>query len=130
MLDYLHLGRSADLADLKDRRIYRALEIMPGLLAWVTIALIIVLSFLLPLWIAVFIIIFDVYWLIKTVYLSLHLRISYNKLKENMKINWLERLNQLPVPSYRLPALKSWQDIYHLIFLPLYKEGFTLVSSS
>ena len=99
MLDYLHLGRSADLADLKDRRIYRALEIMPGLLAWVTIALIIVLSFLLPLWVAVFIIIFDVYWLIKTVYLSLHLRISYNKLKENMKTNWLDRLREIRITN-------------------------------
>ena len=129
MLDYLHLGRSADLADLKDRRIYRALEIMPGLLAWVTIALIIVLSFLLPLWVAVFIIIFDVYWLIKTVYLSLHLRISYNKLKENMKTNWLDRLRELRITNYKL-RIKSWEEIYHLIFLPLYKEDFTLVSAS
>lgn len=130
MYDFLHIGRASELTEPKDRKIYRTLEMLPGILAWITIILIIVLSFLLPLWIAVFIIIFDVYWLIKTVYLSLHLRISYNKLKENMKINWLNKLNQLSATNYKLQATKSWQDIYHLIFLPLYKEDFILVSAS
>ena len=81
-------------------------------------------------YIAVFIIIFDVYWFIKTLYLSFHLRASYNKLRENLKINWLDRLTKLPVTSYKLQSLKSWQDVYHLIFFPLYKEGFHLVSAS
>ncbi len=129
MYDYLHLGRATDLTNLKDRRIYRAFEIMPGLLAWLTLFLIIFLSYLVPVWVAIFIILFDVYWLIKTVYLSFHLRISYNKLKQNLKINWLERLNKLPVTSYKLP-IKYWTDIQHLIFLPLYKEDYSLVSAS
>lgn len=130
MRDFLHMGRAPDLAGSKDRKFYRAFEIMPGFLAWLTLALIAILSFLLPLWVAVFIILFDVYWFIKTIYLSLHLRISYNKLKQNLKINWLDRLKQLPITSYQLPVIRSWEDINHLIFLPLYKEDFALASAS
>ena len=128
--DYLHLGRATELSDPKEKRIYRAFEIMPGFLAWLTIALIIILSFLTPVFVAIFIILFDVYWLIKTIYLSFHLRISYNRLKDNMKVNWLNELNKLPTTNYQLPSIKSWQDIYHLIFLPIYKEDFNLISAS
>lgn len=128
--NYLHIGRADDLTEPKDFKIYRALEALPGFLAWTTIILIIALSFVLPFWISVFIIIFDIYWLIKTVYLSLHLRISYNRLKENMKIDWLAKLSKLPPTEYTLPSIKSWHDVQHLIFLPLYKEDSALVSTT
>ena len=124
------MGRAGDLTDDRDRKLYRILEILPGLSAWLTIFLIILLSFRMPFFMALFIIAFDVYWLIKTIYLSFHLKVAYNKLKVNSKINWLERLNQLPITNYQLPSLKSWQDIYHVIFLPLYKEGYEVVSAS
>lgn len=130
MQDYLHIGRSNDLIDSKDRRLYRVLEILPGFLAWATLVLVVVLSMLTPVFMAIFIIAFDVYWLIKTVYLSLHLRISYNKLKENLKINWLQELNQLPITNYKLQGLKSWQDVYHFIFLPIYREDYSIVAAS
>lgn len=128
MYSYLHTGRAHDLEASGDEIIYRVLEIIPGFLAWMTLILIVVLSFILPVWVAVFIIIFDVYWLIKTIYLSLHLRISYGKLRKNLKINWLRRLDELATTNYSLPAIKSWHNMHHLIFLPLYKEDFTLVS--
>lgn len=127
---YLHIGRAGDLKDEKDRRLYRFLEILPGVGAWLTLMLVVALSFLTPVFVALFIIAFDVYWLIKTIYLSLHLKVAYSKLKINSKINWLGRLNQLPITSYQLLGLKSWQDIYHIIFLPLYKESYEIVAAS
>ena len=127
---YLHLGRARDLSDSKDRRLYRLLEIMPGFLAWTTMLLVVFLSIITPFFMAIFIIAFDVYWLIKTIYLSLHLRVSYNKLKRNLKINWLDKLNNLPVSNYKLHGLKSWQDIYHFIFIPIAKEDYSIISSN
>jgi len=127
---YLHVGRAEDIQSHNDRKLYRFLEILPGLAAWLTLILMVVLSFLTPFFMALFIIAFDVYWLIKTVYLSLHLKVAYNKLRVNMKVNWIERLNQLSPANYQLPGLKSWQDIYHIVFLPLYKEGYEIVSAS
>src|SRR3989344_8742277 len=129
-MDYAKLSKSLDLSDKKERFLYRFFEILPGFLSWTTLILIVLLSFLAPAVIAVFIILFDIYWLIKTVYLSLHLRQAFGKLRENLKINWLERLNQLPTTNYQLPAVKSWQDIYHLIILPRYKENRELVAAS
>ena len=102
MYDYLHIGRAGDLENIKDKKLYRAFEMMPGVLAWLTLILIVVLSFLIPVFVAVFIILFDIYWLTKTLYLSFHLRVSYNRLKQNLKVNWLEKLSQLPVTSYHL----------------------------
>ena len=125
---YLHIGKATDLSDKKDRRLYRILEIMPGLLAWLTLFLVVALSIFTPVFMAIFIIAFDVYWLIKTVYLSLHLRVSYNKLKQNLKINWLERLNTLHASRYTLRSVKSWQDVYHFIFLPTYQEDYSIVA--
>jgi len=126
---YLHIGKATDLINSGDRGLYRFLEILPGFSAWLTLVLIIVLSFWTPFFVALFIIAFDVYWLIKTVYLSLHLRVAYNKLKVNSKINWLERLKELRITNYEL-RIKSWEDIYHIIFLPLYKENYEIVSPS
>src|SRR3989338_9106886 len=127
---YLHVGRAGELHDSSDRKLYRLLEILPGFSAWLTFILIVALSFWTPFFVALFIIAFDVYWLIKTVYLSLHLRVAYNKLRENSKINWLERLENLQPTTYNLQPFKSWQDIYQIIFLPLFKEGYEVVSAS
>lgn len=127
---YLHYGRATDVADPRDRRLYRALEILPGVLSWLTLALIIVLSFIIPFYMAIFIIAFDIYWLIKTVYLSLHLRVAYNKLRQNQKTGWLDKLENLPVSSYTLPGLQTWKEINHFIFLPLYKESYDVVAAS
>src|SRR3989344_4848520 len=130
MQEYLHIGRATDLTNKKDHRLYRLLEIMPGFLAWATLFLVVVLSFLIPVFMAIFIIAFDVYWLIKTVYLSLHLRVSYGKLKRNLKINWLDKLDKLLVADYKLQGLKSWQDVYHYVFLPIYKEDYSIIAST
>jgi len=106
--------------------IYRAFEILPGLLAWLTLLSVIFLSWFKPVWIALFIIAFDVYWLLKTIYLSLHLRAGYNRMKKNLKIDWLGKLKLL---SHR-SGNKDWQKIHHLIILPFYKESLSTVRAT
>ena len=68
-----HVGRASDLSG-RDRILYRAFEILPGALSWGTILLCVVLSWWAPVAAALFIIAFDFYWLLKTVYLSMYLR--------------------------------------------------------
>ena len=58
----------------------RFFEVIPGLLAWLTIILMFLLSWLTPTAVAIFIILFDIYWLFKTVYLSFHLRATFTKI--------------------------------------------------
>lgn len=124
------MGRASDFTNKKDHIWYRFFEIMPGFLAWLTLFFVVLLSFLTPFFMAFFIIAFDVYWLVKTIYLSLHLRVSYGKLRGNLKINWLERLQVLSIEKYQVSTIKSWQDIYHFIFLPIYNEEYSTISAS
>jgi len=115
---YLYVGRSNDLAGL-DRALYRALEILPGALAWATIALVIWFSWKRPIWVAIFIIVFDLYWLIKTIFLSFHLRANWKRMQHNLTIDWNERLTML-----------KWQSLWQLVVLPTVGESAAVIRES
>lgn len=100
------------------RSLFRLFEFLPGVLAWGTLIGAIVFSHILPVWTSVFIIIFDTYWFLKTLYFSLHLRASFRQMRANMRINWMERLTKENL---------QWQDVYHLVIFPMYKEPYELV---
>lgn len=118
---YLKVGRASDLTDAKERLIYRAFEMVPAALAWATLAAMVLLSRFAPVFTAFFIIAFDLYWLLKTVYLSLHLRAAFKETMKNTKINWLEKIKK---------EKPEWEEYAHLIILPFYNEGWEIVSSS
>jgi hypothetical protein len=99
----------------------RFFEILPGFLAWLTLILMFVLSWRTPVFVSIFIILFDVYWLLKAVYLSFHLRSTFRGMKQNLRVDWLERL-KLEVPG--------WGELYHLVVLPMYKEPIEVVRES
>lgn len=114
---------------VKKDALYRALEIFPGALAWLTLIGMVFAAWRAPLATSFFIIAFDLYWLLKTIFFVFHIKSSYQKMNENLKINWLEKLQQLPTTNYQLPA-KRWQDIYHLIILPCYREPYEIIRAS
>ncbi len=113
---------------------YRFYEMIPGLLAWTTIILMFVFSMFLPTAVAIFIILFDIYWLFKIIYLSFYLRATFSKMRENLKINWLQKLTndqQLTTNDGRRSSVVGrWSDIYHLIILPMYKEPYEIIKES
>lgn len=138
---YLKIGRAADLKNKKERIIFRLLEILPGLTSWGTLILLGFLSWLKPIWIAIFIIGFDLYWFFKIAYLSLHTRAAYNKMKKYEKIDWFGRLanlqkstaknmNQIGIISDELTDVRDWRDIYHLVIFPMCKEPFEVIGES
>lgn len=112
---YLKIGFSPDLAG-RDRLIYRMLEIIPGFLTWLTLGGVAFASYFYPVEAAFFIIIFDIYWLVKTVFLSFHLRANWNRMQMNLNINWAERLERL-----------NWGHLRHLVILPMSKESEVVV---
>jgi len=126
---YLKIGRATELKDPKERRIFRFFEILPGLLSWLTIVLIFIASWKLPVFAAIFIVLFDTYWLVKTIFLSFHLSNSLKVMKIFLKRNWLEELKSLPKEKYNLPVT-DWKEIYHLIILPMTSEGLDVVFPS
>ncbi len=113
-----HIGRATELSG-KDRVLYRSLEILPGFLAWGTILGAIILSYFNPVYAAIFIIIFDLYWLLKTVFLSIYLRHNWRRMKHNMSLDWSAMLTNL-----------KYEHVVHLVILPYYKESLEVVEKS
>lgn len=109
----------------------RFYEILPAALSWLTLILMFLVSWKAAFWAAIFIILFDTYWLLKTVYLSLHLRHAFNKMREVEKIDWLNKLHSLANDKRPMAHnIENWQDIYHLVILPMYNEPYELVRGS
>ncbi len=115
---YYRVGRATDLSG-KDWFIYRLLEILPGFLAWGTIFGVFIASYFVPFWAAIFIIVFDLYWLLKTVYLSIYLRHNWRQMRHNLVLDWKKMLLNL-----------KYDHIYHLILLPFYNEGEEIILKS
>jgi cellulose synthase/poly-beta-1,6-N-acetylglucosamine synthase-like glycosyltransferase len=120
--DNLNISSAKDLRNPKERAFYRFLETVPGLLAWATIMAAFLLSWLAPLAAAVFIIAFDFLWFLRVSYLSFHQLSGHKKMQDNINANWMEKLETLSAIEK-----KDWKKIYHLIILPLYKEGTDIV---
>lgn len=103
---------------------WRFYEILPGALAWITIIGMVFLSRVTPAFVAVFIILFDTYWLLKSIYLSFHLRLTYAQMKRNLAIDWWARLREDPATS------GDWPSIFHMVILPMYQEPYEVVRES
>ncbi|MFA6340716.1 MAG: glycosyltransferase family 2 protein [Candidatus Paceibacterota bacterium] len=115
---YYRVAHARDLSG-KDRRLYRMLEIIPGALLWLTIFGIFFFSFFLPFHASVFIIVFDTYWILKTVYLSIYLRKNWKKTKHNISVDWKAKLANL-----------KYGRMHHLVILPFYHEPYEIVKKS
>src|ERR1041385_5233750 len=65
----------------KERRLQRLFEIIPGATTWSILIGMTILSLIKPLWAAMIIIAFDLYWLLKLVYMTIFLLLAYFRLK-------------------------------------------------
>lgn len=119
-MDYLKIGKATHLTG-RDKKIYRAFEMMPAILSWGTLLILLIMSYFRPVWVAYFIIAFDVYWLLLVLYLGVHLLASYLKMKENIRINWKSELDKIKNRA---------EGIIHLVIFPTYNEGLDVIRPS
>src|ERR1035437_9381060 len=99
----------------------RILEIIPGGLVWATFIAAFVVSFAQPLWAIYFVILFDLYWVLRVLYFIIFLVYSWMRYRNALKVKWSEEL-QTNCPD--------WRDYWQLIFLPTYKEGTEIVETT
>jgi hypothetical protein len=92
--------------DPKGHRIQRTLEVIPGTLTWVTLIGMFILSFVLPIWIAVFIIMFDIYWIYRTIFITYYSVVAYGRFQSVKKIDWWERCQNIADPKKYLEDLE------------------------
>ncbi len=87
--------------DQRIRRRESVLKIIPGFSVWLTFLLFVVLSVVEPSLVVFLILVYDVYWLLKAVVVSVHLISGYKRLMRDQRVNWLGRLDRLrDVPRY------------------------------
>lgn len=108
------------MSDWKYRRFF---EILPGALAWTIIIAPLFLAYFAPKFLAIVLLFYITFWLVKTFFMSYRLVLGYMNYKKDTKINWLSRLESLPPQD-------KYKDIYHLVIVPTYKEDIAILEHS
>ncbi len=132
------------------RRWQRCFEIVPGAISWSILVGMVLLTFWKPLAAAVLIIAFDLYWLLRLLYMTIFLVLSYLWLAVERSTDWMARLRELDgvlgngavgaMPLRWPQRLSAWRhhraldasqrhgssirsdEIYHLVIIPVAKE--------
>ncbi|EKE20720.1 MAG: hypothetical protein ACD_7C00500G0002 [uncultured bacterium] len=94
----------------KDKKVQRALEIIPGILTWTTLIGMPIFSFLFPVWVSVFIIMFDIYWIHRTIFISTYSVSAYRKLVRGKNTDWWRRCQNISNPEKYIEILKDKID--------------------
>lgn len=105
---------------LSERTQYRILEILPGFLVWSSFAVAIAMSYLRPIWVIGFIILFDLYWLIRAVYVLVYLIIAYLRYRTAKSVDW----------ESRAAGIEGSESLVHLVMVPLSKEPYEVLKQS
>ena len=87
----------------RDALFQRVFEMIPGLLLWGTFLGLFFFSFFRPMWVAVFIITYDLYWLIRVTYFSLFMWFAYRRVRVEWGTDWRTRCERVSggIPAYR-----------------------------
>jgi len=126
--DYIDISKASDIKDKKNRILYRLFEIFPASFSLGTLLSVLVFSWIFPSFVAIFIICFSFYYLLRVFYFSMHQIISYFKIKNHLKTNWLKELKKIPTGANGKKT--DWRKVYHLVILPTYKEGAKIIKES
>lgn len=99
---------------------HRLLEMIPGLIAWGVLLFALCLSLFAPVAGIVFIIVFDLYWMLRVYYFVIHVVAAYSSYRKTIAVNWYAEIQKLP----------NWEKIYHVVMLPTLKEDETIVDGA
>src|ERR1035437_5839990 len=108
--------------NLKPRqvRLQRFLEILPGACSWSVLLGLIFLSIFFPFIAAILIVAFYLSWIMRILYSTIFLLLSYYHLNRERNTDWMRRIRDIDHLPNSTPASK---DIYHLVIIPIIKEG-------
>lgn len=109
----------------KEYRMRRFFEILPGFLSWATVIGIFPLSYYAPVAVAIFVILYDLSWLIKIMHISTHLIYSYNEVRKTNATDYVAKLKELE-GKHDL----SWRDVYHVVVIPTVNEPMEVLDAS
>jgi hypothetical protein len=99
---------------------HRALEMIPGLIAWGVLAIALGLSVFAPVAGIVFIIVFDLYWMLRVYYFVIHVIAAYRSYRNTIRVDWYAKVQEIA----------GWERIHHLIMLPTFQEDESIVEEA
>jgi len=106
---------------LTDYQKYRLYEILPGLSIWLTLLGGIFLSIVKPLWMIYFVLVFDTYWVLRVVYFSLYLLVSWRRFRKSLKTEWFVKLKK---------EFPDWERRKNVIIIPMATEPYEVLEST
>ncbi|MCR4312004.1 MAG: glycosyltransferase family 2 protein, partial [Candidatus Uhrbacteria bacterium] len=99
---------------------FRGLEMIPALIVWSTLLLATLAAFFAPTLAIIFIIVFDLYWMLRVFYFVIHVIAAYREYRKSIATDWYSALKKLP----------NWERLYHVVMLPTYKEPLEIIEES
>ncbi|MFQ5953175.1 MAG: hypothetical protein ACE5JK_07210, partial [Candidatus Omnitrophota bacterium] len=106
----------------RERALQRFFEIVPGLTSWTVLIGMFFIAFFKPLAAAVIMIAFFLYWLLRLLYLTIFLVLSYFKLSKEQGADWMKRVRDLDGLEDTGRVRPFSKDVYHLVIIPVAKE--------
>lgn len=91
----------------KRTKLYRFFEILPALLSYGMLLLLIVLSFINPLWAAIYLLLLIITVFIKSIGIAFHTVQGHSRLVRAQRVDWHARLTQLEDPSKSYELIKN-----------------------
>ncbi len=92
-------------------------------MVWSTLAVTLILALVQPLWAIVFVIIYDLLWLIRVVYVLTYVLIAFQRYRQASQVDWLSRC--------RRPELNGrFNELYHLVVIPTYQDEGPVLEST
>lgn len=99
---------------------HRTLEMIPGLIAWGVLVTALALSLFAPVAGIIFIIVFDLYWMLRVYYFVIHVVAAYRSYQKTIRVDWYAKVQEID----------GWERIYHLIMLPTFQEDESIVEEA
>lgn len=115
-----------------EKKIHRALEIIPGLFTWIVIFSPVWLGLIYPQALVYFLIFLTVYWCYLAIKGTIGGFLGYKKYKKELAIDWLVecknlKFEELPDKATLPPSL---EETKHYILIPIYSEPYEVLKDS
>lgn len=106
---------------------WRFWEIFPGALVWTGLLLPVLFSFIWPSAVAIYILIFDLYWLFRGFIMAYLLFKSFKKMRAAMRTDFGKMLQSLPEDD---PIIKDWKQVYQVVIFATFGEELDILGPS
>lgn len=93
----------------------RAFEVLPGAFTWLVISMLFWAPFVAPWPLAALVVLFDLYWLARSVSSAAHALVGLRKLRKWERIDWW---NEYLKARKQGEALVPWEKVHHVVIIP------------